>query len=382
MQETKRHRETAVDKDEGHRRKILRTTSHSSLTNETEVNSSVARLEDLPDELIRTIFDYLDGYYVYYAFSQLNQRLRDLLFNATALIDVDTSGSSKTTFQNYYTNFLQWNKHRIRHLHLPDPFITDFFSSSTENISKCSQLQTLVLSEISSNALEHLLAQSALLPQLSALSLRVARDADKATIYTRLFQLPALKRCQITFNESKPLRSLPVCVRPSSLIESLSINDSNDLHEVHAILSYVPHVRCLTIKCPGGQKPSLFLMLYNDSTRVLVVGDRLQLDKLDRILRSHSGQIKLLQISLCGRVSNSSFSDVWKKPVLSYLPHLQISTFESVYDISCPVTCELYNHAFGPSRYSLCPLRQWSFTHEPMSEDFLHKTVCPQLTHR
>ncbi|CAF4450701.1 unnamed protein product, partial [Rotaria sp. Silwood2] len=76
------------------------------------------------------------------------------------------------------------NKHRIRSINLSNPFIINFFSSPTENISKCSQLQALILNDIESKCLENLLVRLAYLPNFSSLAIVVPNDSDKSNIYS------------------------------------------------------------------------------------------------------------------------------------------------------------------------------------------------------
>ncbi|CAF0736489.1 unnamed protein product [Adineta steineri] len=88
---------------------------------------SVTRFEDLANELIYEIFNNLDTYQVYQSFFHLNIRFQNLCKHANLSIEVGISSASKTTFQRYYD---------------------DSFVSLTKDITRCSQLQTLTLSNI------------------------------------------------------------------------------------------------------------------------------------------------------------------------------------------------------------------------------------------
>ncbi|CAF3900721.1 unnamed protein product [Adineta steineri] len=82
---------------------------------------------NLANELIYEIFENLNTYQIYQSFFHLNIRFQNLCKHANLSIQVGMSSASKTTFQRYYD---------------------DFFVSLTEDITRCSQLQTLTLSNI------------------------------------------------------------------------------------------------------------------------------------------------------------------------------------------------------------------------------------------
>ncbi|CAF4889251.1 unnamed protein product [Rotaria sp. Silwood1] len=195
-------------------------------------------------------------------------RYQNLLTDSTFPIHINISLISKSKFHRYYIDFIQRNKHRIQSLHLLDPFTIDFFSSSTADITKCSQLQTLVLNEIDSQSLGNLLIGLTSLNNLSSLSIHVGRASNKITnSYNLIFHLPVLKHCKISVEENVLLKIFAYV--SSSSIEHFIINDNYNLNEVEAILSYVPHLHRLSIEYqhrPYPQATLIFLMVLNNLT--------------------------------------------------------------------------------------------------------------------
>ncbi|CAF3917889.1 unnamed protein product, partial [Rotaria sp. Silwood1] len=69
---------------------------------------SVNYMENLPNEIFYEMFDFLDGYDIYQAFSNLNNRFENLI-NSSLLMTIQISSS--TTLDSRYKHFLDSNKH-------------------------------------------------------------------------------------------------------------------------------------------------------------------------------------------------------------------------------------------------------------------------------
>ncbi|CAF0881318.1 unnamed protein product, partial [Adineta ricciae] len=180
----------------------------------------VTQFEDLSNEVICDIFEYLNAYHIYESFLNLNTRFQNLLKHLPIPLIINIpSFLSKSIFQQYYTDFIQPNIYQTQSFYAVNPFITNFFLSTTENFAQCSQLQTLILDEMPTEQLENLLISLSSLPKFSSLTMHVMDDTHRNNICNLIFQLPKLKFCKIFFAETIRLAYLSICI--SSPIEHL-----------------------------------------------------------------------------------------------------------------------------------------------------------------
>ncbi|CAF4429026.1 unnamed protein product, partial [Adineta steineri] len=123
---------------------------------------SMSHFENLANELIYEIFDYLDLYDTYNAFSNLNLRYENLLEKSILPLKINISTMSKSSFEYYFTNIIIPNQDRIISLHLSNLFIVDRIFSSLSNFT---QLKTLIIHGTELQ-LTNLLNYIAILPNL------------------------------------------------------------------------------------------------------------------------------------------------------------------------------------------------------------------------
>ncbi|CAF1073404.1 unnamed protein product [Adineta ricciae] len=340
--------------------------------------------EDFCSELIYEIFDYLDTYDVYQGFFYLNERFRNLCAHLHLVVQVDVLSTSKSVLQPYYDDFIAPNKHHIRSLHLLDLLAVDLFvSSPTIDISQCLHLRQLVLCEIDAEHLANLLVDLISLNHLTSLSIHVGCDTNKLNIYQSIFHLPALKHCQLQFEENSSLDSLPMSSNLSSPIEYFIINDNYDLNEVLTILSYVPELKRLSVRyeCVSHMPEILlFAAFFNDRRRMLVMSDRLSHVNVKKFIKIHAANIKVLHIS---SVWPGILTDREEKHIQSFIPNL------TAWDL-CPRTLPVCGYAMKlyqfmyRNLYSNGNLRikQQFFSREPVSDEYLHEIFCSIFTDR
>ncbi|CAF4157448.1 unnamed protein product [Rotaria sordida] len=78
-----------------------------------EFDRSITSIENLPMEFFYELFDYLDGYAIYKAFSNLNYRFQQLLNSPSLLFKIQIHHSKyKEGHRNNYKQFLL-SKHVI-----------------------------------------------------------------------------------------------------------------------------------------------------------------------------------------------------------------------------------------------------------------------------
>jgi hypothetical protein len=381
MNGRKRQRITTTDdSDVGQINKLQRISSCLL----TSINRySVTSFEDFPNEVIYEMFEYLDASHIYQGFSNLNIRFQNLFKYLNVRIKINYSIFSKSTFQNYYTDFIRPIKHRIKTLHVSDPITIEYIFPITENIIIYSQLQTLFLDNIESEYLENLLNRLTVLSNLSSLTIHVGRGTNKINIYNLIFQLPVLKYCELSFEDNTPLGPLPISTNISSPIEHLLIKDNYDLNEVDALLSYVPQLHRLSITTRYESfkfKPILILILLKNLAKISFTMNRLPLNDIEQFIKKHYHQIKLLHLSTNYTEINYGI-DISERLILPYLPQLKTFQFQDASKIFCNYTNEIYQCLLKHCGFQGWDIRQRFFTHEPMSEEYLHKIFCSFKPH-
>lgn len=101
--------------------------------------------EDLSNEIIYEIFDFLDIYHIYQAFFNVNKRFNKFLMESTCPMKINILSMSKLNFERYYSNIIIPNKNRIISLAVSNLFMIDNILSLVHIISTFRRLEILVL---------------------------------------------------------------------------------------------------------------------------------------------------------------------------------------------------------------------------------------------
>ncbi|CAF4989883.1 unnamed protein product, partial [Rotaria magnacalcarata] len=148
----------------------------------------ISSIENLSNEILFEIFDYLDGYDIYKAFSNLNIRLENLLISSSLSMKIDIS--SNTIFYFHYKQFLKSNKHHIISFDIDSQSTLDKFMNLLIIDSLFSRLESLTLNSISTYKLLIILFYLKSLPYLSSLSICLNNCShDLGDIYQIIFHL-------------------------------------------------------------------------------------------------------------------------------------------------------------------------------------------------
>ncbi|CAF0910230.1 unnamed protein product [Rotaria sordida] len=120
-------------------------------------------------------------------------------------------------------------------------------------------------------------------------------------LYHQIFRLPVLKYCKLLCKHYVLHRSLPVATNEYSPIECLVIKHRLQLHEVNALLSYVPQLRRLSLHCEPRSSdtrivsPSIYL---NHLTHISLNIQYCPFNQLESIMESLFHQVQILYISV------------------------------------------------------------------------------------
>ncbi|CAF1129301.1 unnamed protein product [Rotaria sordida] len=198
------------------------------------INRNKSLFEDLANEILYEIFEYLDIYYVYKGFINLNKRFQNLLFHSTLLIKINISTMPKSKFHHYHINIILPNQHQINSLRLLNPFTVDIVFSPLCIISKFICLETLILDNIKAQYLYKILHHLILLPKFHSLVLNLIEYVQSPST--------------LFYHEQ---RLLPIIFHKYqySLIEHFVINSRIRFDSFNNLLFYLLQLRRLSIDC-------------------------------------------------------------------------------------------------------------------------------------
>jgi hypothetical protein len=286
----------------------------------------ITRFEDLSNEVIYEIFEFLDFCQVYEIFFHLNIRFENLLKHSTLPIKIELISLSKSTFQRYYTKIVIPNQHRIESLHLSNSFIIDRIFSSKSIHLKLTRLERLNVNEIQSTSIKNLLEYLLILPSLSSLIINCRDpDANKNNLYKQIFRLPVLKYCRLSLY-SNNLEPLPIATNKYSPIEHFVLNCSYVEHDLNNLLSYVPNLNRLSIQSPV-DSPVPEMRPYSSAlkhlTHVSLNCQHIPFDQFESMSQSFFNQVQVLRVSQ--RYNEQYlYANQWQRVILSHMSHLRI----------------------------------------------------------
>ncbi|CAF0781370.1 unnamed protein product [Adineta steineri] len=311
---------------------------HKNVSLFNSSKESITTFEDLPNELIYEIFDYLIDYHAFQAFCYLNNRFQNLFLHSNFPIKINIGKISKSKFEYYLTHIIKPCTKRIKLFRLSNPCI-DPCLLLFPLMKRLTQLTTLILNKIEVNHIEPIVNRLSFLPVLSSLTIiSINNLTKKNNIYPKLFRLPKLKYCQISIELLQyPKSTLCVATNEFSSIEYLIINNEISIDQLTIILSYVPQLRRLSIsyltksKHNRIDKDSINLNhLTNVSIRLLCV----PFDQFEILMINHFRQIQVLSIAiyfLYGIHPNTDEyidADRWERLISTHMLNLRIFDFQ------------------------------------------------------
>ncbi len=290
---------------------------------------SITHFEDLSNEIIYEVFEFLDFYCVYESFFNLNIRFENLLTHSNFLINIDLSLKSKRDFQFYYKNILIPYQHRIKSVHLSNPLIIERIFSTLGTPLAFTRLEKLTLHNIISILLEQILTHfisASCLFSLDITCIDIVQDGKN--LYRQIFRLPQLKYCKLLCEHYISYGSIPVATNEYSPIEYLVIKHQLQFHEVNDLLSYVPQLRRLSLNCISDSsytKTVSSSIVLNHLTHLSLDIYGFLFEQFECIMKNlfHLGQV--LHIRILERNDGTYYdANRWKQLILTSLPYLRI----------------------------------------------------------
>ncbi|CAF2816352.1 unnamed protein product [Rotaria sp. Silwood2] len=130
---------------------------------------NINKIENLSNELIYEIFEFLNYHHAFQAFYDLNQRFENLFLNSNIPIKINISTISKSKFEYFTKHIIKPNAYRIELIRLSNPCI-DPCLLLIPIMKNLTQLTTLILNNIESNYIEKIVNNLFCLPVLSSLT--------------------------------------------------------------------------------------------------------------------------------------------------------------------------------------------------------------------
>ena len=261
---------------------------------------------------------------------------------------------------------------RISMFRISDIFMYDYVLSSLKNLLTFNRIECLILDNIESKCLENLLHQLLSLTQLSSLTITTTEDVrNRSDIYRGIFSLRALKFCKLSLPASSVYDALPICVSEYSPIEHLIIKKVTYLHQLHSLLSYVPHLCRVSLnlnesrlkKRSTKRCPFICKQLTHIS---LGLSHSVEFAIFEEIIRELFSMTEVFHLTLLTDWDEPyANANKWEQLITTHLPHLRIFDinfhFDSAYDIT-PLTVDTPMNQFTTPFWTA---RQWSIAYRP-----------------
>jgi hypothetical protein len=204
--------------------------------------------EDLSNEIIYEIFEFLHFHHALESFKDLNKRYQNLFAHSNLPIKINISSISKSTFHRHLTQIIMPHAHRITSLRLSSPFAGDMYLLLSPMMTKLTRVERLVINNIEGKYIEEVVNHLSCFPVLSSLTITcIDRAKNQNDIYETIVRLSTLKYCQmlIESNEKSPL--LSIATNEFSSRERLIIKNKVLVNELDSLLSYFPQLRRLSL---------------------------------------------------------------------------------------------------------------------------------------
>ncbi|CAF1044257.1 unnamed protein product [Rotaria sp. Silwood1] len=291
-----------------------------------EFNQSITCIENLSNEFFYEIFDYLDGYDIYTAFSYLNQRFQKLLNSSSLLFKITLDDSIyNESYISSYKQYLHLNRHKIFSIDLCSIIKNNSISWLTFD-SSLMCLESLSIRQKLDNLISILL-NLAYLPRLFYLTIDISNNSKNINdIYQLIFTLPILKSLIIRSGHYIKI-SLPMVTNQRlSTIEYLSIDHSWTYNELFSITSYTPQLRRLQLCNAYDFHRNIQTILPNKLlklTDISIPTDSLKFHEFEIYIRKIDAKLKVLRVTVQSQDITFLNAYRWEKLILESFSQLE-----------------------------------------------------------
>ena len=300
------------------------------------INERISVFEDLPNELIYEIFAHLHSHHAFEAFHDLNERFRNLFHSNSSPIQINISSISYSLFYRYLTQIILPHTDRIQSLRICHHFAADMYLFLLPVMNHFSRLEILIIHDIDSTHVRAIVDSLFSLSVLSSLVIKAIGIArDSSDIYRKIFRLPALKYCHMHINIGS-LELLSPATNEFSSIEYLIIGNAISLHQLNALLSYVPRLHRLSLgllMSAGINSISTNSVTLHNLINVSLNIYYVSFNHFESLVTSFFRQTQIFRftvVSICFHSDNMEYLDAtrWEQFISIGMPNLRIFDFQ------------------------------------------------------
>lgn len=328
-------------------------------------------MEDLANEIIYEIFDYLDIYHVYDGFFDLNKRFKKLLNNSNLPIQVNISAMTKPIFERCYRKIILPNQHRINYLRLSNEFMTDIVFSPPRIITQFPQIESLVLDNIIYKSFKNISTYLTHLPKLQSLIISFTEQLECENIpFGTIFPLTNLKYFKITYQETNEYDPSAIYFTEygRSSIEYLVINTCFHVESFNNLLFCFPKLRHLSIDCLRSSYRTTKKMDKEHPVAlehlkfVSIKLDFIDLNHIEDSFKKFFRYVEVLHLTTKRNTFECLDAKRWERLISTYMPNLRIYDV-NYYGFGLP-NQSTFHELVNQFKSSFWIKKHWFITHQ------------------
>ncbi|CAF1573541.1 unnamed protein product [Rotaria sp. Silwood1] len=335
-------------------------------------------LEDLANEILYEIYEYLDVHDIYKGFYNLNNRFQNLAINSNVLTKINISIISKSNFDDYYHDIIIPNKSRINFLRLLNPFAAEIIFSPPRLILNFIRLETLVLENIQIKHLNKIFDNLIHLRKFHSLTISIGDYIESLSpIFSHIFFLSKLKYCKIEYQTKDyedPLLTI-FTQYDYSPIQWLIINGRFPFDAFNKLLCCLPKLQHLSIDClvqsryyaeEEAEEENLSLIQLKYLKYVSLRIDYIEFKKFEKTIIELFHYVQILHLTT---YYDEAYLDAkrWQRLIVSNMPYLRI--FDINHKGSVKTNTLTYHDVINEFNSSFWFENKWFFTHQHIWKD-------------
>jgi len=288
-------------------------------------------MEDLSNEIFYEIFEYIEYYDLFNAFSNLNYRFSNLLNYPFLPLKINVNSQSISA-EKCFQEFMIPNKHRIVSLYLNDQLHINGLSPLHTIDSSFDRLQSLIFNRARHDELISLFPVLISLPRLFSITIHFNDETVNLTdIYRQIFLLPFLKKFELSAKVYSLTMSLPINkFEQHSHMKRMIINYACTLTELITFLSYTPllaHLTCTELSKQDQHISKIISIKMINLTSITFNMCNAQFDQFEIFIQKICKQLRILCINAS---QDAAYLDAsrWERLISQHMPYLRVFTFE------------------------------------------------------